>query len=174
MGWGVGSGVGGRKTTLGHSGALLGGHTQSPPSNQTEETSFCSWEQLQPGNAQLVSSIGANVPVIVLQGYKSPPRKADPLNLAIADMVCGYLVYLLAGPIKCISILVRTRLVFAKIVTFLSKLLQYNSYHDNKSQKFDYCQYYMVHLNKHKFHHHDIPTCYHAPIVDEMIILCKV
>ena len=33
-------------------------------------------------------STGANVSVMVLQGYKSTPRKADQSSLAMGDMLC--------------------------------------------------------------------------------------
>ena len=73
-------GVGGGKTTLGHSGTLHGGHGPSPPSSQTKETSFWSREELQPVKVQLVHFTGANVLVMALQGYKSPHQKSRPLE----------------------------------------------------------------------------------------------
>ena len=59
--------------------------------NWAERTSFWSRVEFQADNTQLVCSTGANVSVMVLQGYKSTPRKADHLSLATEDMVCEQL-----------------------------------------------------------------------------------
>ena len=43
-------------------------------------TPFRSRVEFQAGNAQLVCSTGANVSVMVLQGFKSSPQKSRPLE----------------------------------------------------------------------------------------------
>ena len=48
--------------------------------NQAEGTSFWSRVEFQADNAQLVRSTGANVSVMVLQGYKFTPQKSRPLE----------------------------------------------------------------------------------------------
>ena len=44
--------------------------------------------EFQAGYTQLACSTGANVAVMVLQGCKFTPRKADQLSLAMGDMLC--------------------------------------------------------------------------------------
>ena len=85
---GVGGGEGGGKTpqvkTRGHQSLPDGpDHPTRPKGHHSGRG-----QHSRLVTPQLARSTGANVSVMVLQGCKSTPRKADPLSLAMGDMLC--------------------------------------------------------------------------------------
>ena len=93
MGGGRRVGVGGEGGGGKSSQVKTRGH-QSPPDGPNRSTrpkghhSGRSRVEFQAGYTQLARSTGVNVPVMVLQGCKSTPRKANQLSLAMGDMLC--------------------------------------------------------------------------------------
>ena len=71
---------GGKKTQVNTRGEQLPTDGPDHTIRPKGQSSFRSRVEFQADNAQLVCSIGANVSVIALQGYKTSPQKSRPLE----------------------------------------------------------------------------------------------
>ena len=64
------------------------GHQSPPDGPETKGIPFRSRVEFQAGYTQLACSTGANVSVMVLQGYKSTLQKSRPIESGHGDILC--------------------------------------------------------------------------------------